>query len=202
MQENIDHTIKNDKEEILELIFNALENIERIENLTHSTREEIEALKGAIAPSSLSDVEEIRQEQQRLAGIVANIANNDLADSPKIRSLHEGLERLESRFRRIEQGHAAIEDNDLKNVNDVLFQKSVLKREIGRWQTIMIGILAFLGLLSIYFFGFVFNKQTAGSAIVIYLIATFPFCAALYVINGNLKRLISQDKSLHKTLKN
>ena len=75
-------------------------------------------------------------------------------------------------------------------------QKIILKKEITRWQIIIIGILIAFSILSIGFF--VSVNEISLNTLTAYIGFCVPFCIAMYFINSNLKNLISNKKHTSK----
>ncbi len=136
-------------------------------------------------------IEEIKKEQLRQAEILKTIKTTDSNNKNiEIETLIGKITALESKFQDINN------TNELENISENLNQKSLLKKEITRYQSIIIGCLVFLVIIIMYFFGFVFDTQIAGAAIVVFLIAVLPFTLAIYFFNNNIKNLISQEKRI------
>ncbi|RAX51377.1 hypothetical protein CCY99_09190 [Helicobacter sp. 16-1353] len=202
------------REELAEAVFKLIEDLGYAEDLIAEVKKETEMIRETLKSDSSNidkissiqyNISLIQEEQVRLAKVIAGISDNDfnlikdeVMDDSKISNLSLKIQQLEDEIKNIKDSkkNSDFDINDLSNINETFVQKSILKKEITRWQSIIIGILVTLAAMSFYFFGFVFDKQTSQTAIIIFLIAVFPFCAAMYVINNNLKKLISQEKSI------
>lgn len=202
------------REELAESVFKLIEDVGYAEDLIEEIKKETHLIRESLKNDSINidkiasiqyNISLIQEEQVRLAKVIADISENDfnlikdeIIDNSEISNISSRLQKIEDEIKNIKDSKKQnpLDIDDLSNLNETLVQKSILKKEITRWQSIMIGVLVFLAFISIYFFGFVFNNQSSNSAILIYFIAIFPFCAAMYLINNNLKQLISQEKSI------
>lgn len=194
---------KHTREELAETVFKLIEDVGYTEDLIEEIKKETKSIREMLKKDSsnidkLSSMEYnislIQEEQVRQAKIITQISDNDfnlikneVIDTPQVTTLTNKVAELEKEILLFKK-----QDFNIPNQP----QKSILKKEIVKWQKIILGILIFLALQSIYFFTFVFEKQTGGMALLIFFISILPFCIAMFVINNNLKKLISEDKSI------
>lgn len=209
--EMIEQTIR---QELAQEIFKLIEDIEHAEDIIKDIKEETQAIKESLKADSgnidkISSIQYnislIQEEQLRLAKVVANMSESndftlvkdEVIDNSTMSTIIDRIQKLENEIKIFKDSrNIDTFSGDLSSLSDTLTAKSILKKEITRWQSIIIGILVFLAFISFYFFGFVFSKQDSTNGILIYFIAVVPFSIAMYMVNNHIKRLISQEKIL------
>lgn len=157
---------------LADTMFEAMEDISRVEEKMDKGIAEFEAIKSAF--------EGIKQTQE--------------AQNKKIEALEANIERL----KKLEKNIASIASNDiLRQLNQGIDKKILLKNEIASYQKMILFILlvVLLGSVAFFWFGFMGNNfiSTTDATIVFGGVVLF-FIIALLVINGNLKATISEEK--------
>lgn len=157
---------------LADTMFEAMEDISRVEEKMDKGIAEFEAIKSAF--------EDIKQAQE--------------TQNKKIEALEANIERL----KKLEKNIASIASNDiLRQLNQGIDKKILLKNEIAKYQKMILFILlvVLLGSVAFFWFGFMGNNfiSTTDATIVFGGVVAF-FIIALLVINGNLKASISEEK--------
>lgn len=141
----------------------------------------------------ISKVEETIEQRIKIVEALESTINTlkETQDS-HIKKL-ESFDDIIGRFSKLEQNINLIASSEvLKLLNEKIDKKVLLKNEIAKYQKMILFILAFLALGSIAFFmlGLAHNSY----ALMAFLAIVACFIIALLIINGNLKRAISEDK--------
>lgn len=157
---------------LADTMFEAMEDISRVEEKMDKGIAEFEAIKSA--------VEAIKQAQE--------------AQEKKNEAIEASLERL----KKLEKNLNSIAGNDiLKQLNQGIDKKILLKQEIAKYQKMILFILlvVLLGSVAFFWFGFMGNNfiSTTDATVVFGGTVAF-FIIALLVINSNLKAVISEEK--------
>ncbi|RDU63985.1 hypothetical protein [Helicobacter sp. MIT 14-3879] len=182
-KENFEHSKIDD---LSDTMFKLIEDISDVEDKIEETKKDIKAL----VESFESNLSTIKETQTSQAEVIEKLNNNDITN------IINKVVKLETNINSI------VDSGLLNEVSSKINNKIMLKKEISKWQMIMIGILIFLGLESLFFFIFVFNSATQGNALIALFIAVLPFIIAMYFINNNLKKLISEEKIIPKYNRN
>lgn len=181
----------NKKEELAEMLFKLIEDIGHTEELIEEIKGETNSIKDKIK----QDIELIQEklEQQSKAITNKNLENKD-GDS-EIKVINQKIDTLNNEIKNLKKlKNNFIEINELANLDYSIAQKVILKKEIKRWQAMVIGILSAFSILSIIFFIFIGNLSMESA--VTYIGFSIPFCIAIYSINNNLKKLNSQKNGI------
>ena len=189
------------KEELTEMLFKLIEDIGHTEELIEEVKQETQLIKETIQ-QNMPDTDKLslmQEELERQAKIIDSfIGNTHINDAQHIEStIKDKLIALEKDIKNIKNTKNNILDSinvdELSNISDTMAQKIILKKEITRWQIIIIGILIAFSILSIGFF--VSVNEISLNTLTAYIGFCVPFCIAMYFINSNLKNLISNKKA-------
>lgn len=190
------------KEELTEMLFKLIEDIGHTEELIEEVKQETQLIKETIQ-QNMPDTDKLslmQEELERQAKIIDSFSGNThINDAQHIEStIKDKLIALEKDIKNIKNTKNNILDSinvdELSNISDTMAQKIILKKEITRWQIIIIGILIAFSILSIGFF--VSVNEISLNTLTAYIGFCVPFCIAMYFINSNLKNLISNKKSI------
>ena len=179
------------KEELTETLFKLIEDIGHTEELIEEMKKETHLIRDTIK----QDIELIQEklEQQSKAIIAENLENSD-GDSA-FKEINQKIDRLNNEIQNLKKLKSnSIDINELINLDDATAQKVILKKEIKRWQTMIVGILSAFLVFSIGFF--IFSGRLSMEMAIVYIGFSMPFCIAIYSINNNLKKINSQKNAI------
>lgn len=179
------------KEELTETLFKLIEDIGHTEELIEEIKKETHLIRDTIK----QDIELIQEklEQQSKAIIAENLENSD-GDSA-FKEINQKIDKLNNEIQNLKKLKSnSIDINELINLDDAAAQKVLLKKEIKRWQTMIVGILSAFLVFSIGFF--IFSGRLSMEMAIAYIGFSMPFCIAIYSINNNLKKINSQKNAI------
>ncbi|MDE6886816.1 MAG: hypothetical protein K2P17_07255 [Helicobacteraceae bacterium] len=185
MKDNMEYSKLDD---LSDTMFKLIEDIGEVEEAVEGNKKEIEELKVLIDTTKEAQVSQNETFQKF-------ISSNNIGE------LSDSLSKFQTRFTKLESNiQTIISSGILDELSNSLSQKDLLKKEIKKWQMIMLTILIFVTIVSVAFFAFVFKSQITSIAVGIFAIAILPFVVAIFIINENVKKLIVNEKmTLPKT---